>query len=308
MKITLDDFLRSLKKEKNTRETAEKKVGGEEPLTEKQKLENRLGEIEEAFKNSPYRTYSGYKTVNAAKKEYDYPSDEELTETAKKQAAESAEAKKNAKIGSAAEKYRGYAEKAEEAEKSAEKAAAEIIAAYEKAKRKAENKALASGTGRSSIVENRLNGLTAASAEAVGEKEKEKDAKIEKIEADILKLAEKTAEEIGAIDENSEDEVKKTLKALQNAREKEAKETDEYNAKIEERRRKAAEELAKRRITATEESSEEYAEMLYDKLRSLYEYYYSLGKDAKKEVEADKDFIKRNVGDSGYAYLSKLFK
>ena len=288
-------------------EKKEEEKEGEKELTAKEKLEKDLGDIETAYQNAPYRTYSGIKVANVKPRVYEYPTDERLAEKAKETAEATARAEKDKETEKAVEKYLSYADKANSAEKSAEKEVAEIAAAYEKARRLAENKALSKGTGRSSIIQSRLVGLNAAEEDRAGKVKSEKDEKINKIDAETAKLAAEVAAKIEKIDGATEENIKKALKALKNEREKEKEETDEYNAKAEARKKSAEEELARRRISAEEKNSDEYAEMLYGKIKALYEYYYSLGKDAKKEIDADKDFIISNVGDNGYAYLRRFF-
>ena len=56
-----------------------------------------------------------------------------------------------------------------------------------------------------------------------------------------------------------------------------------------------------------ETQSEEYKTMIAEKTKALYSYYYSLGEDALKELQRDRDYVEGNIGASGYNSLLRYF-
>lgn len=303
--ITLQDFLSSAYAD------AENKKGVsayESTKSEKEKLAEKLDDIERAYNENPYRTYGGYKVMRAKTETYDAPTDEDIVSGAT-QAVEADKAERAAVLQSAAEKKnRAYEKSKQEIIQAADESAAKIKADASAAGQEAENQALKRGIARSSIIAEELNAIDKAAIEASGEVYKKAQSGIADAEMKISDLETELQDALDNLDVKTAVELNEQIKKLKAERDEKISKTEENNAKEREKEVKQLNSLRAKGIAVGENDSEEYVTRTYEKIRSLYAYYYSLGKDAAEEVKKDKEFIEKHVGESGYNYLKGYFK
>ncbi len=308
----LDAFLDGIKN--TAKANKENKSAGAEAkdlATEdnKRALIEDLGEIEEAYKKSPYKTYDGAKIANLQELEYDAPTDEEILRAAEEIYGKAKE-ESSAKLKStASEKISGLENSKTRASETADASAAKIAEAAEKAKTDAENQALKRGIGRSSIILEELNGIDNSALKATGEVYGDLQKEIASIDDKIYALQDDLGAALDKLDVDTATKINNKVKELKAEREEKLMAVTKYNNDIKANTAKAMTNAAKAGADIAEENSDEYITQNSEKIKRLYSYYYDFGDDAIEEIEKDKDFITSHVGLSGYNYLrNTLFK
>ncbi len=300
----LNAFIDGIKK--TVKEYNQKKSEKTDEITEsdgKKALIDALGEIEEAYKKTPYKTYDGVKMPNFEEIKYDAPTDEDILKAVEDIYGRQKEESVTKLKANAQEKVKGLEENKEKASETAEKSAAKIAAMAEKAKTEAENQALKRGIGRSSIILEELNDIDKSALSATGEVYGDLQKQIADIDAKIVSLNDELGAALDKLDVDTAVKINDKVKELKDEREKKVMEVAKYNNELKEKEAKAAADIRKSGVDVTEENSDEYADKNSQKIKRLYAYYYDFGSDAVAEVEKDRDFIENQVGENGYRYL-----
>lgn len=310
-KISIKDFENLNKKNSINEPLTENKYVDEEKdkeeSKEKQDLKETIEKISDEYEKTTTRTYGDVEVPITQEKEYEMPSLEQTTKKATEEIAPLYDAKEQAIETKGEIKTQALNDEKDELYKRAEDSLKTLNSTYDVASSNTSNQALKRGLARSSIILNQLADLERGRSLATGDVLSQRDKNI----AEILEEVEKLKLEIdGELNVLTQEKVKKINERVDELVEKYQKEQDdvfEYNNKI---RKEKADTLAKLKqagIDATEENSKEYVQMISKKTKAFYSYYYSLGKNAKAELEKDREFVEEHLGEKGYQMLMRYF-
>lgn len=307
-KIKTEDFLKLSEKEKRDEKNAEKAKAEDEKKALKEEIIAKLIELQKKYDDSDRETFKGNAVKKLVLKEDDTPSDEELLSIARQTYAPAADVKKRELVFGTDKKKDDFASKIAKIEASAKQNEENINKTYENAKEEAVNAAVKRGVGRSSIVSGKIDEIENEKNKKIASASFEKDGRIAEINADIANAEEELRLALEKLDDETARKVAEKLTTLTEKRKKERESIEKYNAgQIKEREEKLAQ-LQRKGITTAETKSDEYIEMFGDKFRTLYRYYYPMGKDARNEIISDREMIEKYYGERGYNLLLSFFK
>ena len=274
---------------------------------EKEDLKEQIEQINDEYENTTTRTYGDVVVPQTQEKVYEMPSIEETTQKATEEIEPLYDAKKESIETQGEIKTQALEQEKDEFIKAVEDSLKTLNSSYDKAKDSASNEALKRGLARSSIILNQLDSLEKGRVTATGEVLSERDKKIASIMDEVEKLKLEIENDVNVLTEEKVKKINERVNELVEKYQKEQDDVFEYNNKV---RKEKAETLAKLKeagIDATEENSKEYIKMIADKTKAFYSYYYSLGKNAKSELEKDREFVEEQIGARGYQSLMRYF-
>ena len=274
---------------------------------EKEDLKEQIEQINDEYENTTTRTYGDVVVPQTQEKVYEMPSIEETTQKATEEIEPLYDAKKESIETQGEIKTQALEQEKDEFIKAVEDSLKTLNSSYDKAKDSASNEALKRGLARSSIILNQLDSLEKGRVTATGEVLSERDKKIASIMDEVEKLKLEIENDVNVLTEEKVKKINERINELVEKYQKEQDDVFEYNNKV---RKEKAETLAKLKeagIDATEENSKEYIKMIADKTKAFYSYYYSLGKNAKSELEKDREFVEEQIGARGYQSLMRYF-
>lgn len=280
----------------------------EEESEEKKKLKETITKLDEEYKNSPDRTYGDTKIPNTVEKTYEKPTNEQTIDKADSEISPLYQAKMQSLTSESNMKQQNLEDKKDELYQRAEESLKELRKSYDSAKENTSNEALKRGLARSSIVMNLLNDLEGERINATGGILSQRDKELDSVSKQIDDLKVKLLNDTNVLNEERAKEINQRIDELVDKYNKEEKEIAEYNNKLRQQKAETIAKLKEAGVDVDETKSEEYMKMYAGKIKALYSYYYSLGEDALKEMQKDKQFITDNVGENGYDTLARYFE
>ena len=275
---------------------------------EKNKLKETIINIDNEYKSSPNRTYGDITVPNVVEKTYEKPSDEETLKKAEEEISPLYDAKMQKLTSKSAMEQQSIEDEKDELFKTVEESLKHLNRSYDGAKENASNEALKRGLARSSIILNQLNDLEQGRIGATGDVIEQRDKDLADLTRQIENLKIKLLSDTNELNEERAKEINERVEELVEKYRKEEQDVLEYNNKLRQQQTDNLVKLQESGIIAEGAQSEEYKKMIADKTKAFYSYYYSLGKDAATEMEKDKEYIEKNIGEKGYESLMRYFK
>lgn len=285
-------------------------TGGEKIQTDNPKDEL-LAKIEQI--NSKYSASSNSTNGEAIipqlkEKEFTMPTKEEIEKIVIEQINPIYEAERQSLKNKNADLTNDLYNEAKEIERLARQTYSGIKRDYKSARENASSEALKRGLARSSVILNQLDGLTKAELLAIDDLNAKKNQSLNDVYEEIQTLTSRLSDALGSLDAKQASELANGIRELTEKYEKKQEEVLEYNNKIRQEQAKFNDKFnAEEGNVVVDSSSKDYIEMVSSKTKAFYSYYYSLGENAKAEIEKDRDMIISEIGENGYNNLIGYF-
>jgi hypothetical protein len=273
----------------------------------KDKLVQNISEINKNYQAQQGMTFNGVTVPKVEEKVYEMPTADQIEKTVTAEKSPAYEIEKEKLVEEKNQVEKSLKTELDEVEEAVKQSIGQLRAKYSQAKENTSNQALKRGLGRSSIVLNQLQELEKGEISSLEDVIKRGEESRQEVNDEIRTLTQNLTTAIRGLDQKKAAEIAKGIRELTAEHQKKSDAVLEYNNKMKNEQAKIIADLIKDGVSVDEKSSDEYVNMIADKVKAFYSYYSDMGEQASAEIQKDKDFIVNELGVNGFNNLLRQF-